>query len=261
MNIKVNPLTILLFAVLTAMGEIKIYILAYIVMALHETAHLLAALFIGLKSESITFGPFGVNLKLKCRIIHSLADEIILYSAGPLVNAILAVMALYFKNVDFYRMNTALLVLNLLPVIPFDGGMIVLRICASKYGLKRAKAVLNTLSAVLGTLFFVFACMSVFMGYINISLYIIAVFLIGNIITSKSLYDTDFIEAVSLQKKRGNGAKLVVIDNSHSTLDAVKAISPSYTTIAVLLDSDGKVNRVVSEYEILEKRDFLGNML
>ena len=100
-----------------------------------------------------------------------MADEIILYSAGPLVNAILAVMALYFKNVDFYRMNTALLVLNLLPVIPFDGGMIVLRICASKYGLKRAKAVLNTLSAVLGTLFFVFACMSVFMGYINISIH------------------------------------------------------------------------------------------
>ena len=70
MKIKINPLTVLMFGVVTVTDNLKLYIMAYCVMALHEFAHLCAALFIGLKPHSITFSPFGVHLRLDCKIIN-----------------------------------------------------------------------------------------------------------------------------------------------------------------------------------------------
>ena len=41
----------------------------YVVMILHELAHCLAAVCIGLKISHIDFYPFGVNLKLKNKLV------------------------------------------------------------------------------------------------------------------------------------------------------------------------------------------------
>ena len=54
----------------------------YAVMILHELAHCLAAVCIGLKISHIDFYPFGVNLKLKNKFVYSLADEIIFQRAA-----------------------------------------------------------------------------------------------------------------------------------------------------------------------------------
>lgn len=257
LKIKINPLTPALFAILTAMGSVKIYITAYLVILIHETAHLCAALLIGLKPESITFAPFGVNLRLKNKMVYSLADEIILYAAGPLVNAVFAVLALYIKNIELYRINTTLFVLNLLPIVPFDGGMILMRILSNKYGFGFAKRLLYTISWVLGTAFFILACISVVNGIINISLFIIAIFLIGNLLTAKSLYDADFINAVLNKNKTSNKVRMAIIDKIHPTIDAVKSISPSYTTIAVVLDEEGNISSILSEHELIGQIDML----
>ena len=64
-----------MFIAVSLCGNLKVYLVAYSVMALHETAHLLAALAIGLKPESITFSPFGLHLSLRCKIINSVCDE------------------------------------------------------------------------------------------------------------------------------------------------------------------------------------------
>lgn len=256
MKLKISPLTILLFAALTVLGDGGLYVIAYLVMLIHEFAHLIAACFIGLKPEHIELAPFGVNLRLKCKIISSTADEIILYSAGPLVNALLAGMALYMGKYDFYKMNTALFILNLLPVIPFDGGMIVLRLCSAKFGAELAKKLLNIFSAIIGSSFFILACAGLLAGYINASLFIIAIFLLGNLITGKGLYDTDFISAISNRRKKSNRAKVVIIDDSNSPIKAIKSLSPSFTTIAVMLDSQGRIKEIKSEYEIIDSGNF-----
>ncbi len=47
---------------------------------------MIAAMAIGLKVSDMTLYPFGVNLKLKNKMVYSLADEIILYLSGPLFN-------------------------------------------------------------------------------------------------------------------------------------------------------------------------------
>jgi stage IV sporulation protein FB len=153
MKIKINPLMIPMVAMIYFSGNTNLYILTYAVMALHESSHLIAALCIGLKPESITFSPFGVNLKLKNKIISSISDEVILYSSGPLVNGVLAIVGLILNDYTLYRINTVLMIMNLLPVIPLDGGMICMRILSYRIGQRRAKKILNTITFILSVLF------------------------------------------------------------------------------------------------------------
>ena len=257
MKIRINPLTVVLFAILAFMGNISLYILTYFIMALHEFAHLVAAIYIGLKPGSITFSPFGVHLCLDNKIINSLADEIILYSAGPLVNAFFALVALYFGWVDIYRLNLILFIMNIMPVMPLDGGMITTRLISYKLGRKRAKEILTTFSVVIVCILLVFFVYSVYIKRINLSVFIIAVFFIGNILTSKEMYNTDLINALSCGKKTSNKVKLVVINDTYSVSDAIREISPAYTIMAVELNEKGEVKQILSEKEILNYIDIL----
>ncbi|MGN0181282.1 MAG: site-2 protease family protein [Candidatus Ornithomonoglobus sp.] len=253
MKIKINPLTVILFFMAWLTGNISVLAVAYAVMAAHECAHLIAALCIGLRPESMTFSPFGVHLELKNRLVRSLADEIIVYSAGPLVNALLALAALYTCSVEFYRINTALLVMNLLPVAPLDGGIILKRIISYKYGALTSQRIMKGSAVILSTVLMCTAVISLCYGIINLSAFTMALFLLGNLITAKELYNVDFINAVSHDKKNTNKARLVIVDGRHKLIDAAKTITPSQTTIAAVFDDDGRLVRFMTEKEIIEK--------
>ena len=257
MKIQINPLTVVMFSVVAFMGNLKLYLLAYFVMTLHELSHLCSALFIGLKPQSITFSPFGVHLRLDSKIINSVADEIILYSSGPLVNAVFALIALFFDIPDLYRLNTVLFVMNILPIVPLDGGMIALRLLSFRVGRKGAQRILSIFSAVSGSILLVTACYGLYIGYMNISLFIIAVLFIGNILTSKEMYNTDFLSAVSDRRKRSNRTNIVIIDNEHTRTDALKTLSPMYTTVALLIDENNKISGIITEKELIETVDVL----
>ncbi len=260
MKMQINPLTVVMFAVVAFMGNLKLYLLAYFVMTLHELSHLCAALFIGLKPQSITFSPFGVNLRLDSKIINYVTDEVILYSSGPLVNAVFALIALFFDMPDLYRLNTVLFVMNILPIVPLDGGMITVRLLSCRFGRKRSKHLLNTFSVISGIVMLAVASYGVYAGYINISLFIIAVFFIGNVLTGREMYDTDFINAISCSNKRTNRTNIVVIDSQHTIADAVKNFSPAFTTIALVIDENDKISKILSEKEILKSIDGYKNI-
>lgn len=73
--LRVNVLTITLFVFCIIFNKVDMLCVTYAVMILHELAHCLAAVCIGLKISHIDFYPFGVNLKLKNKLVYSLADE------------------------------------------------------------------------------------------------------------------------------------------------------------------------------------------
>lgn len=234
-------------------GNIELYLVTYCVMTIHEFAHYLASIVIGLKGESITFSAFGVNLKLRNKLLSSLSDEIILYGSGPLINGILALIAVILDNTTFYRINISLFIMNLLPIIPLDGGMIALRLLSYYFGLNTSKKILKVFSSMIAVIFLAVAVVGMIYHEINLSVFIISVFFIGNVLTSKEKYDTDIINCLSLPKKRSNKARITVINGDFTIPDSIKGFSPAYTTIAVVTDHNGKIENIISEKEILEK--------
>lgn len=256
MKLRINPLTVLVFAIVSVTGGIRLYTISYCLMALHESAHLAAARMIGLRAEKMTVSPFGLHLTLDCKIVNSFADEVILYLSGPLVNVVFALVFAILGYEDLYKLNTALFVMNILPFPPLDGGMIAVRIISQKIGRKCAYKMLGTVSILIGIFLLVSAGACALYGYINPSLFMLAVLFIGNAFTGKELYNTDFINAISCGKKHSNKTRVVIINDTHPLSEALRDVSPSYTTIGVCLDKNGTVCRFMTESEMLEKYGF-----
>ena len=97
--IRINILTPLLFLVCYMIGKLEIICVSYGVMLLHELSHMMAAILIGLSIDKICLQPFGVNLKLGNRFVHSLSDEVILYMSGPLCNIVLSIVSLFLYSI------------------------------------------------------------------------------------------------------------------------------------------------------------------
>ena len=185
----IHPLTILLFVICYITRQLEILTLSYVIMLIHELAHLISALCIGLLPSKIIIYPFGINLKLKNTLIYSISDEIILYAAGPLSNIIMALSALPFLRhshyiYEFYIQNIALFVLNLLPVSPLDGGIILKKILTFYFGNKSAVKIIRTISSFIILLFVSFLIYIGINHKLNYSLFFLTVFLLCTIFTS-----------------------------------------------------------------------------
>lgn len=253
MKIKINPLTAVMILIAVIAGETELLMVTYLVLLLHELAHFAAAVCIGLKAESITFSPFGVHLTLKNKIVRSFSDEIILYAAGPLINGIAALICIRLGEMRLYRINTVLFILNLIPAVPLDGGIILKRILSRKIGGNEAERAMKRVSAVFAAALLALAVTGAVRGYVNPSLFAMAVFVIGNFITGNELYNVDFINGVSCGEKKNNKARLVIVDEVNPLIRAAEKISPAYTVVAAVTDRDGEIKELLTDKAILKR--------
>lgn len=202
-HIKINPLTVFLFAFSSVFHYPAVFFLSYGTMVLHEAAHGLTAHFLGLKIDYIVLEPFGLSLRLKNRIVKTMAEEIILYLSGPLVNILAALGAIlmyrYFKSENlrlFYMANTVLFFVNLLPAMPLDGGAMARCVMTRCFGLKRGIMISNILS-------FFICCAVLTMGIYaavlcrNYTFLILCSLLIGNLFLSSEQYKRDYMDEIA----------------------------------------------------------------
>lgn len=114
----------------------------FLCVLLHEYGHALAARYYGIKTEDITLLPIGGLARLK-RMPEKPVRELVVAAAGPLVNVLIAgVLAIaivifldgrfetqergHFLSKNFiwilFQMNVFLVIFNLIPAFPMDGG-------------------------------------------------------------------------------------------------------------------------------------------
>ncbi len=94
-----------------------------IALAVHETAHMLSAVLLKIKFHKVKITIFGFNLNADTENLL-FAKKIILFLAGPFIN-----LCLYFIFVDtlyesFANANIFLCIVNMIPIVPLDGGNI-----------------------------------------------------------------------------------------------------------------------------------------
>lgn len=156
---------------------------------LHEFGHVFAARAFGVKTPDITLWPFGGIASLE-RIPEKPMQEFIVAIAGPLVNvAIAGALILYLgaTNMDVQALtkiedpatsmivklagaNVFLVLFNLIPAFPMDGGRVLRALLATRYSFGRA----TELAAMVGQGFAVaFGILGIFS---NPMLIVIAVF-------------------------------------------------------------------------------------
>jgi Zn-dependent protease/CBS domain-containing protein len=155
----------------------------------HEFGHALAARRYGIRTPDITLLPIGGLARLE-RMPEQPSQEIIVALAGPAVNVVIAAVLIFFMNAGFdmeslqrldnpslsflarlASVNIFLVLFNLIPAFPMDGGRVLRAVLALWY--PRAKA--TNIAAKIGqALAFVFGFVGLIGG--NPLLIFIAIF-------------------------------------------------------------------------------------
>ena len=139
-----------------AIDGIVFIILLFTCVVLHEFGHAFAARRFGIKTPEITVLPIGGVARLE-RMPEKPMQEIIVALAGPAVNVVIALVLILFLGArfDFSQVtqleamsssligklavvNVVLVLFNLIPAFPMDGGRVLRALLALKFGYVRA---------------------------------------------------------------------------------------------------------------------------
>lgn len=140
-----------------AAGGVIFILLLFLCVVLHEFGHALAAKYFGINTPDITLLPIGGVARL-ARMPEEPKQELIIAIAGPAVNVFIAAGAWAAGGVFAYpptleggfssalvSINVLLLLFNLLPAFPMDGGRVLRALLATRLSYPRATQIAATI--------------------------------------------------------------------------------------------------------------------
>jgi Zn-dependent protease/CBS domain-containing protein len=139
-----------------AVGGVFFILVLFACVVLHEFGHALAGKAFGINTPDITLLPIGGVARLE-RIPDEPVQELVIAAAGPAVTALIALGAFIGggswdyppttrTNIPdlLFTMNIVLLLFNLLPAFPMDGGRVLRALLATRMNYARATQVAAT---------------------------------------------------------------------------------------------------------------------
>lgn len=185
-------LKIFLFLILFYLTkQIEIYAILMLFAIIHEMGHLLAGLLLGMRPDKLNIIPYGISISFKLiprDYNHKIKNgnileikKIFVALAGPITNLFIIILAFkinlgLFTNLIIIYCNLLIMIFNLLPIYPLDGGRIIKSILHIFVGKKRAEQYINNISFVILMLITIFASIAVY-KLENISIFLIVIFL------------------------------------------------------------------------------------
>lgn len=248
LKIKLHPLFVLYVFLCIYFGWYN-YIFYYVLAVfLHEMGHYIVAKHYGYQVDAMLFAVYGAGLQTNNA--YKAKDDIKISLAGPLVNFALIILSvtfwwivpsLYLFTYDFVICNIVVMVFNLLPIYPLDGGRILLAVLPKKYNKDKVLKVSHIICFILGIVFlFVFIisiCYSV-----NYNLLFIGLFLsLNGIMNDRNNY-FDKVKVYNKQLNNPLEVKVFRINELNKT-KMIKYLSPHYYTIFEYVN-DGKIERI-----------------
>ena len=132
----------------------------------HEGAHMLVAKWLGCQTASMELTPFGAVAKIEDLEGQRYLHQVLIALAGPFSSFcgfLSSVLCLRLIAVAWYPLGLAmtkahlfLLILNLLPVLPLDGGRVLFAALASSFGAERTARWLSNAGIWMGVAMTVF---------------------------------------------------------------------------------------------------------
>lgn len=183
--------------------QMEIYVMIMFFAILHEFGHLLAGLLLGMKPEKIEIMPYGVSISFKLtpkdynkkikRGNQLELKKIVVALAGPITNVIIMLIVLQMNiNVVSSLMilysNLLLILFNLLPIYPLDGGRVIKGILHICLGKMKAEKYINQISFVTLIIVTFISSIAIYQAE-NIAIFLIVLVLWGIFIREDRVYE------------------------------------------------------------------------
>lgn len=248
-HIYIHWLTVVLFASAYITRTLGITVMMYSVMLLHEIAHAAAALYLRIGISRIILYPFGVSLMVGTRMLCTFADSLILYLAGPLVNAVIAAFMLLSGARNFFFINNLVVfVLNMMPILPLDGGRVLESLLLRVIGERGSRIVMAFVSTLISA---GIASIIILSGSFNVNSFTFLAFILGGCIMQKPKYNRDFVREIATVKEKSDTAKVLLVDKNTPMRKIASKFSPGRRTLIFLYNENGRVECVKTDKEII----------
>lgn len=161
-EVRVDPLMAALGAIAVTLGYLPEVAIFAAVLVLHELGHLVAAAAEETPVEAVTLHPFGGVARVRGLEFMGVARAVPVALAGPVVNLVLAGLGLAAMRHGpaalasaprlglWLDLNLAMAAVNLLPVLPLDGGQALFSVLAARGGIGPSAHLLARIGMVLG---------------------------------------------------------------------------------------------------------------
>lgn len=195
LKIRIDFKILIFLALFYLTNQIEIYLTVMFFSMIHELGHIVMGLILKLKPEKIEIMPCGLSVSFKINandLKHKIKNgnllelkNIFIAIAGPIVSLCLAVLYTYkepsLSNQNAIYSNILIMLFNLIPIYPLDGGRIIKGILHIQLGNTQSMNLTNKTSNI--TMIILTFVSSIAVYYFkNISIFLICIFLWGLIL-------------------------------------------------------------------------------
>ncbi len=264
-RISVSPFFLIMTAASIAWGYWDIFFISYASALIHECAHILTARSLKVGISRIEILPFGICGKLSAGFIKNPYKEILIAAAGPLCSGVAALVLCAaasktnaFKEQLIYgiNINIALIIINLIPALPLDGGRILKGLISINCGAVRAYNIMMRVSRFpIGGI----AAASVILLLINdfnMSLILIGAFLLGNLSLEQKNISIISLREILYYKDALKRSEFCPVTRmaAHSSVSAglfLRRLGCYKYHIIDVINDDGVIIKTVTESQII----------
>ena len=198
MKLRIDLKIIAVILIFLFTRQLKTYCIIMFFCFLHELGHIITAKLFKMQIEKIEILPCGFSASFFSYNSSGFPknfsmQELLVALAGPIVSLILALSFQYIDDTNFTIVtkqeivysNILILIFNLLPLYPLDGGRILKNILNIKLSRNNTENIINKVSSVTIILLTIVSSIAVYY-FKNIAIFLVCIFL-WNIILSNKL--------------------------------------------------------------------------
>ena len=254
---KIHPLFYLLGVYYAFTGKIFVFVICTLVALIHELGHSFTAERLGYRLDKIVLMPFGAVITGNIKGLN-VKEQIKVALSGPLVNLYLSIgfYALWWLFPLTYTVTSSIvdvsnqmLLMNLLPFFPLDGGRVLLAVIAYFTGEEKAQKICKIISVISCVVFAVVFILTAINGAFNLSLLSFALFIFTSVFTGdKELKYVKFSFSVNEERlKKGMLVKRQALSVNASVKRLLQIVEPSYFNEVTLYNGDKLVKTITQK--------------